>query len=147
MKRVTVILVALAAGVIYADSTDPDLALGYLPDLAPMEFVGVLFIAFLGAVMFRFRKPRRLGTRKPPPAAQERLTEAERPTLSTPRTEERLLQATPPQALPRPVSRKSTTRRPPISLWSGYRPPKRASKKRGRMGDRGYLQLGENHEP
>ena len=35
MKRVTVILVALAAGVIYADSTDPDLALGYqfLPDL------------------------------------------------------------------------------------------------------------------
>ena len=29
MKRVAVILVALAAGVIYADSTDPDLALGY----------------------------------------------------------------------------------------------------------------------
>ena len=35
MKQVTVILVALAAGVIYADSTDPGLALGYqfLPDL------------------------------------------------------------------------------------------------------------------
>ena len=35
MKRVAVILVALAAGVIYADSTDPGIALGYqfLPDL------------------------------------------------------------------------------------------------------------------
>ena len=39
VKRVAVILVALAAGVIYADSTDPDLALGYqfLPDL-PVGF-------------------------------------------------------------------------------------------------------------
>ena len=42
MKRVTVILVALAAGVIYADSTDPDLALGYqfLPDSLPVGFTG-----------------------------------------------------------------------------------------------------------
>ena len=52
MKRVTVILVALAASVIYADSTDPDLALGYqfLPDL-PVGFTLSTYDALWGLSM------------------------------------------------------------------------------------------------
>ena len=104
-----------------------------------------LILAILGAAMFRFRKARRRNTRKSPTAQELLLTEPEQPT--PPRTEERLPQATPPLALPKLARRRTTRRPPPTLLWSGYRPPKRASKKGGRMGDQDYLQLGENHEP
>ena len=52
MKRVTVILVALTAGVIYADSTDPGLALGYqfLPD-PPVGFTLSTYDALWGLGM------------------------------------------------------------------------------------------------
>ena len=52
VKRVAVILVALAAGVIYADSTDPGLALGYqfLPDL-PVGFTLSTYDALWGLGM------------------------------------------------------------------------------------------------
>ena len=53
------------------------------------------------------------------------------------RTAETLRQDTPAVATNDPGSKVA---------WSGYRPPKQR-RRRSRMGDSDYLQLGENHEP
>ena len=74
-----------------------------------MRFIGNVLIALLGAAMFRFRKPRRRGTRKSATVQERLLTEPEQPEPqpSAPRTEELLLQNTPPLTLPKPRVQKT----------------------------------------
>ena len=91
--------------------------------VASVRFIGNVLIALLGTAMFRFRKARRQGTRKSPTAQERLLTE---PDQSEP-------QPVPPRtggaaaagyaAAGAPEVRQKTNHRPPISLWSGYRPP------------------------